>query len=562
MPVKRNEIRPGAYFDSIVLMQLQRSLADLPGILDAGVVMATAANRDLLAESDLQVETEAGSDDLLIVVSAEDEQAGDAALALVDELLSKRRSSGVQTFRPRSLDAAANSLVESQWVLISVPGRYATAVARDALNLGKHVFLYSDNVPLEDEIDLKQQARNQGLLVMGPDCGTAIISGIGLGFANRVRRGNIGLVGASGTGLQAVTSQIHTLGGGVSQAIGTGGRDLKAEVGAITALQGLSLLARDPDTEVIVLVSKPPEPRVATELLQNAMAIEKQVIVYFIGYPVLSHRIRDIRFASSLDESAAMAVEAMAFVDDDNVLKESKPGSTGGFVRGLFSGGTLAQEFLLGVKTVLEPVYSNVPIYELQRLSAPFQSRAHTILDLGEDEFTQGRLHPMIDNDLRLRRLAQEAGNADVSIIVLDVVLGEGAHPDPASEFVPVIRDLLKAARQDGRKLEIIAIVVGTDEDPQDIGSQIEHLQSAGVVIYREIIEVVNHIATQFARTRRGRFPEVDLSSFYNQFAGINVGLEMFYESLKAQGADAVHVEWRPPAGGNEKLMALLAKMK
>jgi FdrA protein len=543
-------------------MQLQRSLSNLPGILDAGVVMATAANRDLLAESDLLVETDAGPDDLLIVVSAEDEQSGDAALTMVDELMLKRRRSGVQAIRPRSLSAAANSLAESQWVLISVPGRYAAAVARDALNLGKHVFLYSDNVPLEEEIDLKKQARDRGLLVMGPDCGTAIISGIGLGFANRVRRGNIGLVGASGTGLQAITSQIHTLGGGVSQAIGTGGRDLKAEVGAITAIQALSLLAKDPDTEVIVLVSKPPEPRVATELLQSALAIEKPVIVYFIGFPAFSRRVKDIQFASSLDEAAALAVEAIASAEDGIVLKEKNTGTIDGFVRGLFSGGTLAQEFMLGVQTVLEPVYSNVPIYESQRLTAPFQSKAHTVLDLGEDEFTQGRLHPMIDNDLRLRRLAQEATDADVSIIVFDIVLGEGAHRDPASEFVPVIKDLLRTAREEGRNLEIIAIVVGTDEDPQDIGSQIEQFQSAGVVIYHEIIEVVNHIATQLARTSIGRFPEVDLASFDDGFAGINVGLEMFYESLKAQGADAVHVEWRPPAGGNEKLMALLAKMK
>jgi FdrA protein len=289
------------------------------------------------------------------------------------------------------------------------------------------------------------------------------------------------------------------------------------------------------------------------------LAIDKPIIVYFIGYPVFSRRIKNIYFASSLDEAAALAVEATAFIGDDNVVKGSNPGE---YVRGLFSGGTLAQEFLLGVQTVLEPAYSNVPIYESQRLSAPFKSRAHTVLDLGEDDFTQGRLHPMIDNDLRLRRLAQEADDAEVSIIVLDVVLGEGAHPDPASEFVPVIRDLLKVAKREGRDLEIIAVVVGTDEDPQDIGSQIEHFQSGGVLVYREIIEVVNHIAMQFARTSFGRFPEVNLASFYDQFAGINVGLEMFYDSLKAQGAEAIHVEWRPPAGGNEKLMALLAKMK
>ncbi|NLF66394.1 MAG: hypothetical protein GX579_17510, partial [Chloroflexi bacterium] len=253
MAVTRHEVRSGAYFDSVVLMQLQKALAELPGVRDAGVVMATPANCELLTASGFALETiTAGPDDLLIMVTADDEGTATGAIAQVDELLRRRRSADVaQSFRPRSLATAAQQLPAARWVLVSVPGRYAASVAKEALELGKHVFLYSDNVPLEDEVRLKQKAREKGLLLMGPDCGTAIVNGVGLGFANRVRRGPIGLVAASGTGLQAVAVAIHNQGGGVSQALGTGGRDLKAEVGGISTLQALDLLRRDPQTEVV-----------------------------------------------------------------------------------------------------------------------------------------------------------------------------------------------------------------------------------------------------------------------------------------------------------------------
>src|SRR5438105_4012812 len=258
MTVIRSEVRPGAYFDSAVLMLLQRGLARLPGVEDAGVVMATAANCELLEQSGLLTAAgkQASANDLVIVVRASDDDGAARALAQVDELLARRRSAASPEFQPKSLETAVKQLPEAGWVLVSVPGRFAAGVARQALDLGRHVFLYSDNVSLEDEIALKQLALAQGLLVMGPDCGTAIIGGFGLGFANRVRTGRIGLVGASGTGLQAITSRIHALGAGVSHALGTGGRDLKQDVGAITARQALDLLARDPGTDVIVLVSK------------------------------------------------------------------------------------------------------------------------------------------------------------------------------------------------------------------------------------------------------------------------------------------------------------------
>lgn len=563
MAAVRREIRAGAYFDSVVLMQLQRALADLPGVLDAGVVMATPANCELLEASGLPADRNAGSDDLLIVVKAENASAAEDAIGQVDALLARRRSGTVQTFRPRSLDAAVKQMPEAEWVLISVPGRYAASVARESLRLGKHVFLFSDNVSLADEIALKKDAQERGLLVMGPDCGTAIINGIGLGFANRVRLGAIGIVGASGTGMQAISSAIHNLGAGVSQAIGTGGRDLKKEIAAVTTRQGLGLLADDQATKVIVLVSKPPEEEVAAELLTLAAGCGKPVVIDFIGFTPPARRLGALHFAANLTDAASLAV-ALLEEEASSETDAGPPGEArkGGFLRGLFSGGTLAYEAMLGLQAFLTPLYSNVPISAEQRLSDPFQSQGNTILDLGEDEFTQGRLHPMMDNDLRLRRLAQEVADEDVSLIMFDVVLGEGAHPDPASELGPAIEQALEQARGAGRTLDFVIIVVGSEDDAQDLDGQVERLARAGALVVQDTVAAVEFARQRLAPGPRGKHLTVDKAAFQGTLAAINVGLETFYDSLVEQGAPAVLVDWRPPAGGNEKLLALLEKMR
>jgi FdrA protein len=556
MTVTKYDVRAGAYYDSVVLMQLQRGLIGLPGVIDAGVVMATPANRDLLAANDLLPDSvHAGPDDLLIVVKAENDSAASEAIGQVDVLLAKKRSAGSQDFRPRSLSSAVKQLPEARWVLVSVPGRYAAGVAREALALDKHIFLYSDNVSLDDEVDLKKSAREKGLLVMGPDCGTAIINGVGLGFANRVRRGPIGLIGASGTGLQAVTAHIHNLGGGISQAIGTGGRDLKGEVGAITAHQALDLLASDPDTEVIVIISKPPSPDVAAKFLASAKSAGKPVIIDFIGYPPPAREQGNLFFAASLSEAAEMAVERNS-VKNGQAPVVGKPLS--GYLRGLFSGGTLAYETLLGLQASLAPIYSNAPISNNQVLSDPLKSKAHTIIDLGDEFFMVGRLHPMIDNDLRIRRMKQEAAEAEVAMILLDLVLGEGSHPDPAGELVPEIKEI-KGKRKD---LEFVAIVIGTDDDPQNLNAQIEKMDEAGVTNFRTATGAIEYVSLRFHTGRQNESVPVNLEQLNQPFAAINVGLESFYESLISQGARAVHMDWRPPAGGNEKLASLLARMK
>jgi FdrA protein len=560
----RVQLRPGAYYDSVVLMQLQRGLAALPGVEDAGVVMGTPANKDVLAQSDLLTPAAqgAGIDDLIIAVRAHDDAAALAALAQVDALLAQK-ASHTSDFRPRSIETAVQLASHAAWLLVSVPGRFAAAVARQGLDHGRHVFLYSDNVSLDDEIALKREAAARGLLVMGPDCGTAIVNGVGLGFANAVRRGPIGVIGASGTGLQLVTARIHQLGSGITHALGTGGRDLAEAVGAITARQALDLLGRDPATRVIVIVSKPPAPAVAARLIAAARTVGKPVVIDFIGYHPAEPVQDNVYFARTLDGAAELAVE-LAAIEDPALPADLPPFARGQrYLRGVFSGGTLAYEAQLLLRDYVPLVWANAPLDKAQTLPNALQSQEHTIVDLGEDEFTVGRLHPMLDHDLRLKRIAQEAADPTVAVLLVDVVLGHGAHPDPAAELAPALAAAKAHAAAEGRHLEIVAVVVGTDADPQYLHAQVTRLEEAGAYVATSNEAAVTRAGALIrALNPPGGLPEVDARGLAAPFAAINAGLESFAASLAAQGAEVVHVDWRPPAGGNEKLMGILSRLK
>ena len=571
MSVLRHELRAGAYADSIVLMQLQGALTAEPGVDDAAAVMGTAANLELLAASGLRpgaiIEPQPNA--LIVVVRTVDEASAMRALGRIDELLRRRPGVGAEEgYRPRTLAAAAGALPEASWVLISVPGRYAAAVADEALDLGKHVFLYSDNVPLEDEVRLKTRARAAGRLVMGPDCGTAIVGGVGFGFANRVRRGPIGVIAASGTGLQAVVTRIHALGGGVSHALGTGGRDVSAEVGGITALQAFDLLNRDERTRVIVLLTKPPAPSVSADLLAAARAARKPVVVWFVGAPAQRDEPRasgqeGLLFAPDAERAAWRAVDLTrslprAFARPGGPVPGAARRPVSGCLRALLAGGTLAYEAQAALRSVLHPIHSNAPLLDALPIDATKASEGHTILDLGSDELTVGRPHPMIDQSLRLRRMQQEAEDPQAGVLLLDVVLGYGAHPDPATDLAPAIA-AIRAARPE---LEVVVGMVGTAEDPQDMGEQMTRLSAAGAFVGEDFASALERVRQLLA----GEPPVVEvpvaLDLLASPPAAINVGLELFYTGLLQQKARALQVDWRPPARGNERLQDLLGKMR
>jgi succinyl-CoA synthetase alpha subunit len=388
--------------------------------------------------------------------------------------------------RPASLTGALDILPDANLALISVAGRYAGAEAKCALENGLHVMLFSDNVPLEKEIELKKFAQKRGLLVMGPDCGTAIINGVPLGFANVVNRGNIGIVAAAGTGLQEVSCIISNEGAGISQAIGTGGRDVKKEVGGIMFMEGLKALARDKDTRVILLVSKPPHLEVLNRITKLIKTIRKPVVTMFIGAETRG------RGPSTLEEAALAAVALARGKKPEEVQKrlaardaelrriarrgagKRKKGQK--YVRGLFSGGTFCAEAQILFSRMISGVYSNAPAGKAKQLKNSLKSQKNTVVDLGEDEFTVGRPHPMIDYSLRNRRILEEAQDPETAVILLDVVLGYGSHPDPSSELSGVIREARK-------KVAVICSITGTDKDPQKRTAVEKCLKEAGAIV-------------------------------------------------------------------------------
>jgi succinyl-CoA synthetase alpha subunit len=496
-------VQVNQYKDSVALMRVAQRLMALPGVVNATLQLGNAANKDILREAGLlgQAVEAAGPSDIMVVVQGESDAACQAARVEAQAQLSGREeatAAATVDVAARSLGMAHARLSDSNLVQISVPGPYAAAEALKAVQRGLNVFLFSDNVPLAQEVTLKRAARERGVLVMGPDCGTAVIGGVPLGFANHLRRGAIGLVAASGTGLQEVSTQIHRMGGGISHAIGTGGRDTQSAVGAITMLQGIELLARDEATHVIVLISKPPAPDVGAQVMKALRAAAKPAVVVFIGAEAGPAAGPDgsaktgapIRHAATLVDGAAAAVRlcgrrvqavgAAAYP----LPRPPRFASSQRYLRALYSGGTFAAEAqALWSRDGLQ-VWSNVPLDK--RLALPDARRAsreHTALDLGDDDFTIGRPHPMIDQATRIERLLAEAADPATRVILLDVVIGWGAHADPAAELAGPLRQAQRIATRGGRQLGLVGFVCGTERDPQGLAQQEATLRAAGMVL-------------------------------------------------------------------------------
>jgi FdrA protein len=490
MPV-RCLVRSGAYFDSVVLMRIAAEIGGRDGVRTASLVMATASNKDVLASAGLLegAAADAGPNDLVVAVDGA-EDALDDALAAAEEALSAKGAPAAaaggegEPRRPRTLAEAAGAAgaedaARGGLAVISTPGRYAAAEARKALRLGLNAFVFSDNVPLEQEIALKREAHERGLIVMGPDCGTGIVGGVPLGFANEVRAGDVGLIGASGTGLQQVSSLIDGWGAGVSQVIGVGGRDLGAAVGAISMLDALDALAADPATKVLGLVSKPPDPEVAERVLARAAASGKPVVAAFLGADP-DGAPGGVTMAATLEEAARLLVAASTGDEPPAATEASDlaaPRRRRRLLRGLYAGGTFAYEAGLLLAPRLGKTSDDASPPSADRKAA--LPDGHLVLDLGDDRFTVGRPHPMIDPAVRLDMLRAAGEDARTAVIVLDVVLGHLAAEDPAGDLAPVIAEI--TGRDDAP--HVVCFVVGTDTDPQDRRRQERTLRDAGAVL-------------------------------------------------------------------------------
>ncbi|NLZ26071.1 MAG: acyl-CoA synthetase FdrA [Chloroflexi bacterium] len=570
-------IRKNNYQDSINLMLLTNEVNALEGVNKSAVMMGTDANKDIFRNSGLLTEeaNEASPADMVIVIDAVDDSVVEIALETVDHFLSdlsvKREKKGVSY--ATSLESALDQLPDANMALFSIPGEYAADEMMKALETGLHVFSFTDNVSQEDELRLKTYAHENGLLMMGPDCGTGIISGIPMAFTNVVKPGNIGIVGASGTGIQEVSTIIDRLGGGVVHAIGTGGRDLSEAIGAITVKDALIALENHTPTDVIVLISKPPAPSVRNEIVNLLHNLSKPVVAVFIGERP-EHHEQNVYLAHTLEEAARIAVDLangeevkanyIEALDNcvDTVLPENAT------VKGLYSGGTLGSEAAMLISEALglgEIIHEEGYVLKAQ---------GYQVIDYGDDMYTQGRPHPMIDPATRIEAIKKAGAEADTGVILLDLVLGYGSHADMAGALAPAIKEVLEKAKSENRPLHVIATVTGTRQDPQNYDASIAKLKEAGALVedsnakavrlalkfkgieFKEIDKAVKEVPVTKVELHKPSNAVIDLLTSKPRV--INIGLESFNESIAKFGGESIQYNWKPIAGGNKKLIRIL----
>jgi FdrA protein len=491
-------IRKNQYYDSVFLMGFNNRLSKVPGVVQTAIFMGSDANKEVLASlgfnsADFQ---SASADDLIVGISSETQSAIDEILANLDKWLTEVTSAKSKS-EIRTLNQALSNRSDSNLVVISVPGEFAAGETLKSLEAGKHVFLFSDNVSIEDEIDLKIYASQHGLLVMGPDCGTSLIGGVGIGFANAVRRGKIGAIAAAGTGLQEFTSMVHNFGYGISHGIGTGGRDLSDRVGGITTLMALNALEKDPSTDVIAVISKPPGQNTLKIIVERINRCTKPVICCFLGInSPIDGEGKFFKRAGNIDEAVRLAIKTIGghIVPEEPVHSvRLKKLLKGRFLRGVFAGGTFCYQSQQILREAGIPVHSNAPLEKTLVLPSPTQSFKHTIIDMGDEFFMVGRPHPMIDGSQRALRILQEARDPNVGILLLDFILGFNSSMDPVGELIDSIQEAQKIARSRGDELEVVASICGTDNDLQDIQMQTKLLIECGVTVFPSNVLATKH---------------------------------------------------------------------
>lgn len=559
-------IKKDMYKDSVALMLLNNKINAHPAVNVASIMMATPANKDMFKESGLLTDEveKAGANDIAIVLDLDDETELDGIVEIIDEELSATEKSsamsGIQ--EATTLPEALEILPEANLAMISVPGIYAYSVGKKCLDQNLNLFIFSDNVPIEEEIQLKKEGREKGLIVMGPDCGTSIIKGVPLAFANQTKSGKIGIVGASGTGIQEVTSILDGKGYGITNAIGAGGRDLSEEVGAMTFLKGVENLMDDDETEVILVLSKPPAKEVREKVEAYLKSLTKPVASLFLGETPDSHFEGYYR-AGTLEELAILGIDLLENKKPETIVSEAEIKDANGTIKGLYTGGTLATEAALLIERGL-----NINEELTHEHGYILNHEGFEVIDLGDDEYTQGKPHPMIDPTARLPYILKAAEDKNTKVIVLDVVLGFGANEDPASTLVETIKEV-KSTRPD---IDVVTTICGTKQDPQNINEQEQQLKDVGATVFHSNRQALDHalglIGKKIDYKEKPVLPlekisvDLDLGEKNNllndKLQIINIGLESFANNLKSFDAKYVQYNFTPIAGGKKELMRAL----
>lgn len=575
----RTLINKGSYQDSVVLMLLTNKISSIDGVNKVSIMMATPANKDIFKAGGMDTPElmEASSNDMAIVIDSDLENIEGLVMKETEEFLnnqSAKSNKGSQDKSVKSWEQATNALPDANLAVISIAGAYAAMEADRALDENLNVFMFSDNVSLEDEVRLKEKAHEKGLLVMGPDCGTGIINGTPIAFANYVEKGKIGIIGASGTGIQELTTIIDKLGEGVSNAIGTGGRDLNAKVGGITMLDAIGVLEQDTDVEVMVIVSKPPAKEVRDKIVNRLEGVSKPVVTLFLGEKPEAHE-EGFYHAYTLDEAARIAVKLVR--NEPIKLDKHVIEVEGGFdkdekktIKAYYSGGTLAYEAAILLKDTLKLSAGS----EAKQEGYILNIEGHEVIDLGDDKYTQGKPHPMIDASTRIEYMKMAANDESTGVILFDLVLGYGSHTDMAGELSKGIKTLQKKAEDENRKLYFVTTICGTKKDVQNFDFQKKQMEDMGVIVCdsnKIAVETAMHlIGYEYEESDKEVLPrDVKKTSstevsenlkelIENKPKVINIGLKSFADVLEDFKCEVVQFNWAPPAGGDIKLIKAL----
>lgn len=571
-------VKKGSYHDSVVLMLLTNQISTIEGVKKVSIMMATPANKDIYRQSGLSTEEleSASANDMVVVADVDDDAILDVIMEEVEEFFKKQSTSegdkkGAESVK--SWDKALGKLPDANLAVISIPGAYAALEADRALDEGMNVFMFSDNVTLEDEIKLKQKAHEKGLAVMGPDCGTGIIQGVPIAFTNNVTPGAIGIIGASGTGIQELTTIIDRLGEGVKNAIGTGGRDLSTEVGGITMMDMIEAMESDDSVKVLIIISKPPAKEVRDRISDRLSNFKKPVVTLFLGEKPEYHE-ENFYHAYTLDEAARLAVglvrgeeikEGKVDVDDSQFFGAEEKKT----IKAYYSGGTLAGEAAMLIKDAL-----NLKVPPQKAEGFMLKTDGHIVVDLGDDVYTQGKPHPMIDPAKRIECMQDAIDDTSTGVILLDIMLGYGSHEDMAGALLPSIVELRDKAKAEGRKLFFVATVCGTRRDFQSYDEAVSKLKEAGVIVCENnklaVHTAICAIGLDFEEPAKeirkktvAKIEKTEVSEKLIQLLSqkpkvINIGLKSFAEVVESFGCDVVQYDWMPPAGGNVELIKVL----
>jgi len=570
-------VKEGSYHDSVTLMLLTNAVSGVEGVKKVSIMMATPANKDIFKQSGLETEElmAATANDMVVVADVDDDAVLDKLMDEVDAYFAKEANADSKktgTESVKSWDQALAKMPDANLAVISIPGAYAALEADRALEEGMNVFMFSDNVTIEDEKRIKDKAHEKGLVVMGPDCGTGIIQSVPIAFTNTVNPGSIGIIGASGTGIQELTTIIDRLGEGVTNAIGTGGRDLSAEVGGTTMMDVIDAMEEDQTVKVLIVISKPPAKEVRDKIAARLSVYSKPVVCLFLGEKPEYYE-EGLYQTYTLDECARLAVslvrgkkvpEGTVDCDRSEFFKPEDKKT----IKAYYSGGTLAGEAAMMIKDSLKFTDdTHVDGFKLNH-------NGHVVVDLGDDVYTQGKPHPMIDPRTRIECMEEAVDDPSTGVILFDVVLGYGSHEDMAGALIPAVKDLQEKAAAQNRKVFFVAEVCGTRNDFQGYDESVKKLQDAGVIVaetnklaVKTAIEAIGYEFTEDEKEVRpkqvkeftpAKPSEKLLKMLSSKPKAINIGLKSFAEVIDKFGCDVVQYDWMPPAGGDIRMIKAL----